>query len=74
MDTNTATSFDSITTDATNVQHDTATEQGRATYLLWMFANIQDGSYSGSYLNDSEIVTEMNEAQIDAINDALTKE
>lgn len=74
VDVNTATSFDSITTDASNVQHDTTTEQGRATYLLWMYTNIQDGSYSGSYLNDSEIVTEMSAAEVDAINDALTKE
>lgn len=74
VDANTATSFDSITTDASNVQHDTTTEQGRATYLLWMYTNIQDGSYSGSYLNDSEIVTEMSAAEVDAINDALTKE
>ena len=74
VDANTATSFDSITTDASNVQHDTTTEQGRATYLMWLYGETQTGSFSGPYLNNSESVTEMSEAEVDAINDALVKE
>ena len=74
VDANTATSFDSITTDASNAQHDTTTEQGRATYLMWLYGEAQTGSFSGPYLNNSESVTEMSEAEIDAINDALVKE
>ena len=74
VDANTATSFDSITTDASNAQHDTTTEQGRATYLMWLYGEAQTGSFSGPYLNNSESVTEMSEAEVDAINDALTKE
>ena len=74
VDANAATSFDSITTDASNAQHDTTTEQGRATYLMWLYGEAQTGSFSGPYLNDSESVTEMSEAEIDAINDALIKE
>lgn len=74
VDANTATSFDSITTDALGVQHDTTTELGRATYLLWIYAGIQDGSYSGNYLNDSETVSELTAEEIDAINDALITE
>ena len=74
VDANTATMFDSITTDALGCQHDTATEQGRATYLMWIHAGLQDGSYNGNYLSDTEIVTEMSEAEIDTINDALTSE
>lgn len=74
VDANTATSFDSITTDASNAQHDTTTEQGRATYLMWLYGEAQTGSFSGPYLNNSESVTEMSDAEIDAINDALIKE
>jgi len=73
VDANTATSFDSITTDASNVQHDTTTEQGRATYLMWLYGETQTGSFSDHYLNNSEIVTEMGEAEVDAINAALHK-
>ena len=47
------------------------TEQGRATYLLWMYGNIQNGLHSGNYLNNEEMVTEMTAAEIEAINDAL---
>lgn len=74
VDANTAATFDSITTNALNIQHDTATEQGRATYLMWIFANIEDGAYTGSFLNENEIVTEMTGEEIDAINGALIKE
>ena len=41
---------------------------------MWIHAGLQDGSYNGNYLSDTEIVTEMSEAEIDTINDALTSE
>ena len=64
-------SYDSISTDAANVSHDTTTELGRATYLLWIHANLDDGSYSGSYLNDSETVTTLSADDLKVINDNL---
>jgi len=64
-------SYDSISTDAVGVEHDTTTEQGRATYLLWIHANMADGSYQGSYLNDSETVTTLSADDLKVINDNL---
>ncbi len=71
IDNNTKNVVDSITTNAINVQHDTKTEEGRATYLLWIYNNVSDGSYNGFYLNDKETVTELTEADLKVINDNL---
>ena len=62
---------DSITTNAGNVEHDTATEEGRMTYLLWMFGNMQDGSYSGNFLNDMEKTQDLSAEDLAAINENL---
>lgn len=71
IDNNTKNVVDSITTNASNVQHDTKTEEGRATYLLWIYNNVSDGSYNGFYLNDQETVTELTEVDLKVINDNL---
>ena len=64
-------SYDSISTDAASVSHDTTTELGRATYLMWIHGEIATGSYSGSYLNDSETVTTLSADDLKFINDNL---
>lgn len=71
IDNNTKNVVDNITTNASNVEHDTATEEGRATYLLWIYDNISGGNYEGAYLNDSETVTELTEADLEVINNNL---
>ncbi len=63
--------YDSISTNALGGDHDTSTAQGRATYLMWIYANIQSGEYQGDYLNDSETVTEMSADVIAAVNENL---
>lgn len=68
IDGKTETVYDNIATDALNAQHDTTTDYGRATYLLWIYANSQSGAYSGNYLNDSETVTELSSEDVQAIN------
>ncbi len=64
-------SYDSISTNAGNEEMDTATDEGRAKYLLWIFGNILNEDYSGNYLNNTEVVTVLSEDVIDALNDAL---
>ena len=71
VDGNTKATIDNITTDASNVEHDTTTEEGRATYLLWIYDNISRGNYDGNYMNDSETVTELTEADLEVINNNL---
>ena len=63
--------MDSVTTDAGNFNGDTSTPEGRATYLLWMFGNMMDGSYQGNFLNDSETITEWSADELAVINDNL---
>lgn len=60
--------IDSITVDAHNFNGDTSTPEGRATYLLWMFGGMMDGNYEGSFLNDSETVTEWSADEVAIIN------
>lgn len=71
IDNNAKNVVDNITTNASNVEHDTTTEEGRATYLLWIYDNISGGHYEGAYLNDSETVTELTEADLEVINNNL---
>lgn len=59
---------DSITTDACNGTEDTTTDEGRAIYLLWIFGNRMSGDYEGSFLNDSETVTEWTADEIAVVN------
>ena len=71
VDSNAQAVYDNITTKAFNVDHDTTTEQGRATYLLWIHNNTLDGSYDGFYANDSETVTVLTDADLEIINSNL---
>lgn len=59
---------DSITTDACNGTEVTTTDEGRAIYLLWIFGNRMSGDYEGSFLNDSETVTEWTADEIAVVN------
>ena len=70
-DANSTTVIDNISTNASNLQHDTSTPMGRATYLLWIYGEAQSGAFEGFYVNDSETVSEMTEEELDAINDFL---
>ena len=56
IDLETKTVYDSLSTDALNCEHDTSTAQGRATYLMWMYNSMLNGSDSEYFVNDSEIV------------------
>ena len=60
--------IDSITVDALYFNGDTSTPEGRATYLLWIFGGMMDGTYEGSFLNDSETVTEWSADEVAIIN------
>ena len=73
IDNTTNISYDSIHSDAANFNGDVSTAEGRALYLLWIYLNMANDDYSGSFLNDTEIVTEFSEKDIQAINDALSK-
>ena len=59
---------DSITTDAGNVMHDTATDEGRITYLLWMFGVMMNSDFEGFLRNDSETVTKWTAEEIAVVN------
>lgn len=60
--------IDSITVDAPSFNGDTSTPEGRATYLLWLFGGMMDGTYEDSFLNDSETVTEWSADEVAIIN------
>lgn len=60
--------IDSITVDAPSFNGDTSTPEGRATFLLWIFGGMMDGSHEGSFLNDSETVTEWSADEVAIIN------
>ena len=60
--------IDSITVDALYFNGDTSTPEGRATYLLWIFGNMMNGTNEGSFLNDSETVTEWSADEVSIIN------
>ena len=73
VDNYTGTTYDSITTNATNgIDVKTiSTDEQRATYLLWTFGNLVNGSFDGALLNDSETRTEYTADQLAALNSAL---
>ncbi|MDO4974166.1 MAG: hypothetical protein Q4E38_08160 [Eubacteriales bacterium] len=60
--------MDSISVDAGNFNGDTSTPEGRATYLLWMFGSMMNGSYEGNFINDRETVTKWTADEIAVIN------
>ena len=71
VDNYTGTTYDSITTNAADGITDISTDQDRATYLLWIFANLVNGSYDGALLNDSETRTEYTADELAALNSSL---
>lgn len=71
IDSNTMTTYDSITTDSTNGTDDTTTEEDRATYLLWMYENIIGGFTGEPYMRNTETVAELTEADLEVINNNL---
>ena len=60
--------IDSITVDAPSFNGDTSTLEGKATYLLWIFGGMMDGTHEGNFLNDSETVTEWSADEVAIIN------
>ena len=71
LDSATLTAYDSITTNAADGITDISTDQDRATYLLWIFGNLVNGSYDGALLNDSETRTDYTADQLAALNSSL---
>ena len=71
VDNYTGITYDSITTNAADGITDISTDQDRATYLLWMFGNLVNGSYDGALLNDSETRTEYTADELAALNSSL---
>lgn len=71
LDSATLAAYDSITTNAADGITDISTDQDRATYLLWMYGNLADGSYDGALLNDSETRTEYTADELAALNSSL---
>lgn len=65
--------LDSISSDAGNFDGDVSTPEGRLLYLLWVFGNMQNGSYEGSFLNDTETVTELSTDEVAAMSEALAE-
>ena len=73
VDNYTGTTYDSITTNAADgidIRSITTDEQ-RATYLLWMFGSLVNGSNDGAFLNDSETRTEYTADELAALNSTL---
>lgn len=73
LDSATLTAYDSITTHAADgIDLSTiTTDEDRATYLLWMYGNLADGSYDGALLNDLETRTDFTADQLAALNSSL---
>lgn len=71
VDAQTGAVHDSISADAGNFDGDVSDDEGRAVYLLWNYMNDVNDPFEGSYLNSSEIIAELPEADIDAVNDHL---
>ena len=73
LDSATLTVYDSITTNAADGIDLSiiTTDEQRATYLLWMYGNLANGSYDGALLNDSETRTDFTADELVALNRAL---
>ena len=73
LDSATLTTYDSITTNAADGIDLSiiTTDEDRATYLLWMYGNLVNGSYDGALLNDSETRTDFTADELVALNSAL---
>ena len=73
LDSATLTTYDSITTNAADGIDLSiiTTDEDRATYLLWMYGNLANGSYDGALLNDSETRTDFTADELVALNSAL---
>lgn len=65
--------YDNISTNAMNVEHNTTTDFGRATYLLWTYGNAQLGNGDSVLLNNAEIITELSSEDVDTINANIHK-
>ena len=63
--------MNSILVDAGNFDGDISTPEGRAMYLLWIFGNMMSGNYDGSFVNDSETVTDWSADELAVINKNL---
>ena len=63
--------YDSISTKALEADHDTSTEEGRATYLMWLYDSTLRWDFDGYYLNDSEVLTEWTAEDLEAVNAGL---
>lgn len=59
IDSETDSVYDSISTNALNCEHDTTTMLGRATYLMWMYDGMVNGSGAEYFVNDSETVVKL---------------
>jgi len=71
VDAQTGAVYDLISADAGNFDGDVSDDEGKAVYLLWNYMNDVNDPFEGPYLNSSEIITELPEADIDAVNDYL---
>lgn len=71
VDAQTGAVYDSVSADAGNFDGDVSDDEGKAVYLLWSYMNDVNDPFEGPYLNSSEIITELPEADIDAVNDYL---
>lgn len=71
IDVKTMKNYDNITTEAGNVQPDTATELGRAQYLLGIYRNWLDGFYEGFFVNDREMMAELTADELAMLNSCL---
>ena len=72
IDCSTQTTYDNITTNAGNVETDTSTDEGRATYLLWIYGeSINNQRTEEHYLNETETVSVIFEEDVEAINNTM---
>ena len=72
IDTETQTVYDSITLNADNGEHDTSTEEGRASYLLWIYGNaVNDFETGVHFVNEEEVVSVIADEDLEAIQQEI---
>lgn len=63
--------YDNITLDAAAGAADLKTEEDVAKYLLWIYGNMQDGSYEGTFFEEKESVSVLTADEVTLMNQHL---
>lgn len=72
IDSNSGTTYDSMTLNSVNFDGDVSTDEGRANYLLWILSQA-DGGYNIIFLNENETLTMLTEDEVQQIKDLISE-